>query len=171
VINNLIVGYTTKEHLLLDLDETDIYKVTRLTKMLINEYPEVGDVLILQSSTPSKMDYTKFDKKGLPIQRFTYQNFHLVTDNIVSYERILEIVDCLVELDVLQPEYRQIRQFRGDMTLRTSHKPLVNRTVPPPCLITIVHNHICPYRDHKIDQFLSFLRATEQALSNLAIVF
>jgi hypothetical protein len=170
-VSNLIIGYTTREHLLLDLDETDIYKVARLAKQLIREYSEIGDILILGSSTPSKLNYTKFDKKGIPQWRFTYQNFHLVADNIISYDRSLEIIDCLVELDVLQPEYREIRLFRGDMTLRTSCKPLVNRTVPPPEPLYLINNHVCPYKNHKILDFFTFLRNTEQALSNLAVVF
>ena len=164
----MIIGYTTREHLLLDLDETSLYKVVRLTKLLISSYPEIGDVLILGSSTPSKKNYTKFDKKGIPQYRFTYQNFHLVGDNIVSYDRCLKIIDCLVELDVLQPEYRKIRQFRGDMTLRTSHKPLVHRVVPPPRPVEIVNNHICPCKNNKISDFLSFLYGTETALLSLA---
>lgn len=157
--SNLIIAYTTREHLLLDLDETDEFKVTCLAKLIIQSFPEVGDILILNSSTPSKKNYTKFNAKGLPVFRYTYQNYHLVTDNKISYQRCLEIIDVLVELDVLQPEYREIRLFRGDMSLRTSHKPLVSRVVPPPKPVNLVYNHICKEHDGKIGGYIQFLNA------------
>ena len=160
----LIVGYTTKEHLLLDLDETSLYDVSKLGLLLIKEYPEIGNILILSSSTPSKANYTKFDKKGIPQWRFTYQNFHIITDNIIGYERCLEIIDMFVELDVLQPEYREIRLFRGDMTLRTSCKPLVHRLVPPPQPVGLILNRVCKTHDGKILEFMDFLLKTEKAV-------
>jgi hypothetical protein len=164
--NNLIVAYTTREHLCLDLDETDLFKVQRLAKMIIESYPEVGDILILSSSTPSKTDYTKFDSKGIPRHRWTYQNYHLVGDNTISYERALEIIDALVELDILQAEYREIRLFRGDMSLRTSRKPLLNRSVQAPKPELIVYNHVCGRHDGKILVFYDFLKATKTALED-----
>lgn len=160
----LIVGYTTKDHLLLDLDETSLFDVSKLAILLIREYPEIGNVLILSSSTPSKPNYTKFDAKGIPQFRFTYQNFHIVTDNKIGYDRCLEIIDDLVELDVLQAEYRKIRLFRGDMTLRTSAKPLVHRTVPPPKVEQLIINRLCGIHDGKIIEFCQFLDNTKKAL-------
>ena len=166
---NLIVGYTTKDHLLLDLDETSLYDVSKLAILLISEYPEIGNILILASSTPSKKNYTKFDAKGIPQWRHIYQNFHIVTDNIIGYERCLEIIDTLVELDVLQPEYKEIRLFRGDMTLRTSPKPLVHRTVPAPSLENWIKNDLCKKHDGMTSVFLDFLINTKKALSNFTI--
>jgi hypothetical protein len=163
VIKDLIIGYTTKEHLLLDLDETSLPDVVGLSKLLIQSYPEIGHILILSSSKPSKKDYTKFNSKGIPQHRFTYQNYHIVTDNIIGYQRCLEIIDTLVDLDVLQHEYKEIRLFRGDMTLRTSCKPLVNRTVPPPKPKRFIENKICPWHDYKIMDFAKFLKATNEA--------
>lgn len=166
MIDKLIIGYTTKEHLLLDLDETTFYKVLKLSLLLIKEYVEIGNILILESSTPSKQDYTKFDAKGIPQFRFTYQNFHIVTDNNIGFDRCLNIIDTLVDLDILQKEYKEIRMFRGDMTLRTSAKPLVGRIVPPPIVRALILNRKCSRHDGKIMDFCDFLTATSQALYN-----
>lgn len=163
MINKLIIGYTTKEHLLLDLDETSLFDVVALSKMLIHDFYEVGDILILSSSTPSKKNYTKFDSKGIPQWRHTYRNYHIVTDNVIGFKRCLEIIDILVDLDILQPEYRQIRQFRGDMTLRVSNKPLVHRNVEPPKIEVFIHNPYKNYRDNMIRKYLDFVNAVKNA--------
>lgn len=137
----LIIGYTTRSHLLLDLDETSLPDVTALAKMIMQSYPDVGDCLICESSTPSKTSYLKYDDKGIPHERLVYQNYHLVFDAPINYERCVHVVDALVALDVLNPEYRDIRMFRGDMTLRISKKTLSHRTIPNPKPIAYLENH------------------------------
>jgi hypothetical protein len=161
-INGLIIGYTTSDHLLLDLDETSLSAVSNLAVLLIKEYPEIGHILILSTSKPTKNKYIKFDAKGLPHDCLSYQNFHIVTDNIIGYKKCLEIIDCLVGLNVLQPEYKEIRHFRGDMTLRVSPKPLVNRIVPAPKIEAIIINRICKRHDRKIIEFAEFFNATKK---------
>jgi hypothetical protein len=128
----LIVGYTTRSHLLLDLDETSYYDVVRLARIIMRNYPDVGNCLVVESSTPSIRTYLKYDDKGVPHERLAYQNFHLVFDSPVGYDRCVAIIDTLVELNILAPEYKQIRMFRGDMTLRVSQKILHHRIIPAP---------------------------------------
>lgn len=128
----LIVGYTTRSHLLLDLDETSYYDVVRLAKLIMKSYPDVGNCLVVESSTPSKSSYLKYDDKGVPHEKWTYQNYHLVFDSPVGYDRCVAIIDTLVELNILAPEYKQIRMFRGDMTLRVSQKVLHHRVISAP---------------------------------------
>jgi hypothetical protein len=160
-INGLIIGYTTKEHLLLDLDETSLSAVSNLAILLIKQYPEIGHVLILSTSKPAKTKYIKFDAKGLPHDCLSYQNFHMVTDNIIGYHKCLEIIDVLVGLNVLQPEYKEIRQFRGDMTLRVSPKPLKGRLVDSPKIEMLIINRLTKKHDHKITEFAEFYNATK----------
>jgi hypothetical protein len=84
---------------------------------------------------PSKESYLKYDDNGRPWEHWVYQNFHLVFDAPIGYDRCVVIIDTLVDLNVLAPEYKQIRMFRGDMTLRVSAKWLHHRTIPPPRVV------------------------------------
>jgi hypothetical protein len=128
----LIIGYTTRSHLLLDLDETSYYDAVRLARLLMRNYPDLGCCLVVESSTPSARSYLKYDAQGVPHEKLTYQNYHLVFDAPVGYERCVHIIDTLVDLDVLAPEFKEIRGFRGDMTLRVSEKILHHRVIPAP---------------------------------------
>jgi hypothetical protein len=136
----LILGYTTREHLLLDLDETSLLRVVSLAKQLMDSYPDIGDCLVVETSTPSFDSYLKYDDKGRPWEKWVYQNFHLVFDASVGYDRCVAIIDALVDLGVLAPEYKQIRMFRGDMTLRVSAKWLHHRVIPPPRIVKYLFN-------------------------------
>lgn len=153
----LILGYTTRSHLLLDLDETSLPDVTALAKHIIDSYPDVGDCLIVESSTPSKTSYLRYDDKGVPHERLVYQNFHLVFDAPMNYERCLHIIDALVALDVLQPEYKDIRMFRGDMTLRISKKILSHRIIPNPEPVTYLENNKHCFTYENITKYLRML--------------
>jgi len=157
VSNMLIVGYTTRSHLLLDLDETSLYDVERLAKLIIKNYPDVGDCLIVESSTPSFTSYLKHDAHGVPHERWTYQNFHLVFNATIRYERCLAIIDDLVDLDVLAPEYKQIRLFRGDMTLRVSEKVLHHRIIPSPRPLKMVRHRTRHDYSQNIARYLTLL--------------
>lgn len=137
--NLLIVGYTTRDHLLLDLDETSKFKASRLAQLIIESYPDVGNCLILESSTPSKQSYLKYDDKGVPLEYWVKQNYHLVFDAYVGYSRCVHIIETLAELNVLQSEYLEIRQFRGDMTLRVSPKWLHHRVIEAPKTCAFVY--------------------------------
>jgi hypothetical protein len=136
--------------------------VSNLALLLIKEYPEIGHVLILSTSKPTKNKYIKFDAKGLPHDCLSYQNFHIVTDNIIGYEKCLEIIDVLVGLNVLQPEYNDIRHFRGDMTLRVSPKPLKRRLVPAPKIEMLIINRLTKKHDRKIIEFAEFYKTAKK---------
>jgi hypothetical protein len=158
----LILGYTTRSHLLLDLDETSLPDVTVLAKHIMDNWPEVGDCLVVESSTPSKTSYLKYDGQGIPHERLVYQNFHLVFDCPIGYNRCLEIIDTLVALDILNSEYKDIRMFRGDMTLRLTPKVLSHRTIPAPKPITIIENQKHCFTYGFINKYLSMLKICRQ---------
>jgi hypothetical protein len=150
----LILGYTTRDHLLLDLDETSLSDVVGLARLIMQSWPKVGDCLVIESSTPSKRSYLKYDDKGIPHEKWVYQNYHLVFDAPIGYEACVAVIDTLVDLDILNPEYKQIRMFRGDMTLRVSPKWLQHRTIPSPKIVSGLVNPSCHANLGGIESYL-----------------
>jgi hypothetical protein len=153
----LLIGYTTREHLLLDLDETSEGRAAALAQMIIESWPCVGDCLVVESSTPSQISYIKYDDKGIPHEKWVYQNYHLVFDSLIGYDVCLKIIDTLVDLDLLNPEYKQIRMFRGDMTLRVSAKWLHHRIIPSPIPVNAVTNTEIPFMAGGVARYLHML--------------
>jgi hypothetical protein len=153
---SIIVGYTTREHLLLDLDDTTKFKAVGLIRQIMRAWPEVGDALLLYSSTctckrwmynPSYM-HLKLTRRR--------ENYHVVFNNNIGYEKCVQIILTLVALDALDRQFAEIRQFRGDMTLRVNWKPLSTGSTPPPQLVTYIYNRHTRSNDRMIQQYLSF---------------
>ncbi len=157
----LVCGYTTRQHLLLDLDETSQDRAVALARLIMESYPDVGDCLVLESSTPSVKSCLKYDDNGVPHERWVYQNFHLVFDAPVGWARCVHIIETLWALGCLNPEYMDIRQFRGDMTLRTSPKQLHHRTIPAPKPIQHLLNANQPFSYGNIRKYREFLDMTK----------
>ncbi|MEM2261229.1 MAG: hypothetical protein QXK24_02130 [Ignisphaera sp.] len=134
----LICGYTTKEHLLVDLDNCSFNKAFSLAKMIMKYYSDVGDCLIVKCAENS---------------------YHLVFGNKLSWKRISHIVTVLAELQVLNEDYLKIRKFRKDLTLRVSPKitPLVNKGTPVP--VMFIWNDKAPKHDCLIKNYLEVLSA------------
>ena len=132
VLPKSVIGYTTRSHLLLDLDDTSFIKARRLATLLQEEYPELGDVLIVESSPgyPGR-NYWKVTNVGV-VPYPALPSYHLIFDNDIGYARCCEIITTLANLDVIDKEFIEIREFRGDMTLRVSERPERVRTIPKP---------------------------------------
>jgi len=113
-----ISGYTTKQHLLLDIDEQPLSRVVKLADMLQKEYPQLGDYIILKSSIES---------------------YHIVYGSFVPWKLIINIIDMLWQLGIIEKEVRDVREFRGDLTLRISPRTLTTGEQPTP---EIVHTSI-----------------------------
>lgn len=97
-VNRTIVGYTTKEHLILDLDKSsNQHIVENLVSLLQHEYPEIGDCLISRSS---------------------HDGFHCIFDNRLSWKRIMQICGSLTGLNIVNKNFVKVRTFREDLTLR-----------------------------------------------------
>jgi len=98
--NHTIIGYTTKEHLILDLDKTHSLTATEgLVHMIQKEYAGIGDCLICQSS---------------------YDGYHCIFDNKLSWQRIMHISRTLTGLNIVNRNFTKVRSFREDLTLRIS---------------------------------------------------
>jgi hypothetical protein len=119
-----IVGYTTRQHLLLDLDNTNERKAIKLQGFIQRSWPEVGTALLVQT----RADRTEVDigykhlPHPVPVILVYHGSYHLVFDNFIGYKRATDIILALVNLNILPQAYADIRKFRGDMTLRISKK-------------------------------------------------
>ncbi len=137
---DLIIGYTTRRHLLLDLDKTSLTKTAALARLIMREYPEVGDCLILRSSEGDGAISLKYDNYQRPYHRVNGDSFHLVFDGLIGYNKACRIIEALAGVHVLNRDYVKIREFRGDMTLRISSTSLYSGLKPAPVCVTGIKN-------------------------------
>jgi hypothetical protein len=152
----LIIGYTTRRHLLLDLDNTSEDKVNWLANMIMDEWPEVGDCLVLCSSESPLQVELKYSWDNRPWIRVTRSNYHLVFDNIIGYNKACKIIETLEGLNILQRDYSKIRAFRGDMTLRVSEAALSTGVKPAPKKVMWILQMGNKMHDRMIDEYLVF---------------
>jgi hypothetical protein len=97
---SLIAGYSTREHLILDLDGSkSTSKAIKLVRLIQREFSDVGSCLICESS------------KG---------KHHAIFNARLSWSRILEICRTLWGLELLDRNFIKVRSFREDLTLRVS---------------------------------------------------
>uniref|UniRef100_A0A6M3X511 Uncharacterized protein n=1 Tax=viral metagenome TaxID=1070528 RepID=A0A6M3X511_9ZZZZ len=136
----LILGYTTRRHLILDLDNTGLEYAERMAYMIMREWPGVGDCLILQSSDYQDEVRLAYNKWGRPLVIHDRPNYHLVFDNIIGYNTAAHICRVLAGLGVLEEDYDKIREFRGDMTLRVSRAVMMDHVKPLPVECLFLHN-------------------------------
>jgi hypothetical protein len=152
------IGYTTKDHLCIDLDNTSFFKVYNLVKMIMSEYPNVGDCLILSSSYQKqvlKWNYPPCQNMMLKVKR---DNFHVIFDNFIGYEMCCKIIENLAYLGVINEQYIRIREMRNDMTIRVSKTECVEYTKRKPMIIGYVLNENTKKRDKGIDAFIALYR-------------
>ena len=155
----LVVGYTTREHLVLDLDNTSIRKVWSLAIMLMENYPEIGHCIIMRSSREKGEPFTRITKKGIPRLHLPKACYHLIFDNVIGYKRCIQIILTLVDLDILDHQYKRIRMFRGDMTVRISPMVLSETIKEAPIPVMQVTNIYTHNNDNKIRDYLSAYNA------------
>ena len=157
-----IIGYTTRDHLCLDLDNTSLSKVLRLVQILMQEYPHVGDAVILGSSTRKlffKVTHPPFSTPQLRVGRNCY---HVVFDNYIPYEESCVIIETLAHIGVLNEEYVRIREMRNDMTLRVTKSVLMDETKPAPVPLLIVCNPLSARHDGALAEYFRFLWAASR---------
>lgn len=158
------VGYTTRNHLCVDLDNASLPKVVGLAKMIMREYSYVGDCLIMLSSSPKNESNIHYcPDKGV---RFIHKrhNFHLIFNNFISYELCCVIIETLAYLGVINEEYIRIREMRNDMTLRLSPTILTSGVKPSPKPLLCIRN---PYTKVKGSMLLNY-QAVYDAVNGLS---
>jgi hypothetical protein len=116
----LILGYSSQNQLLLDLDNCSVKKAIWLARMIQQEWPEVGDCLVVHCGADSH---------------------HLVFSNRLSWSKISKILSVLCGLGILEKDYMKIRRFRKDLTLRVSPKQEENKFKPTPLPVAYLHGN------------------------------
>ena len=156
---DLIIGYTTRRHLLLDLDNCSRDKACRLAVKIMDAWPEVGECLVVLSSPAPLTVELRYSWNNWPWIKTTRSNYHLVFDNQVGYNKCCRICECLAGLGVLNRDYVKLREFRGDMTLRVSSAPLSTGLKPRPQPVIWLTNRFTDHSDGYIQQYLDFSAA------------
>lgn len=133
-----ILGYSTDWHMLLDLDKIDLWRAQRITASLIKDQPWLGCGLVLQSSA---------------------SGFHVVFDEPAEWDRLLSLTDLLSELHIVNRQYRTLRHWRGDLTLRISPKVGSKSIAEVPTAKCYVHSAVKCCHAHGIATYLECLRA------------
>lgn len=154
---NLILGYTTRQHLLLDIDNTTLSKVVWLLLWLQTAYKTLGNCLLVLSYTGTGEQRIRYTRRGRPLQVRNRDNYHLVFDASIGYNSCCRIISILAGLGILNRDYLYIRSFRGDMTLRVSPKVNLNEIQPFPEPIQIFISPHQYKRGGNINTYLSVL--------------
>jgi hypothetical protein len=157
-VNWLITGYTTRDHLLLDLDDSSLPKVVGLVHRVMESYPEVGDALVLLSS-PHELDIKTHYYDGLPRFSVTRESYHVVFSGRIGYNKCCQICSSLASVNILERSYIRCRNFRGDMTLRVSPSELSTGVKPAPVVVCAIKNKGYDGSGDGIEEYLGFCRA------------
>jgi len=160
----LILGYTTRRHLILDLDNTGLDYALRMVELIMDEWPRVGDCLVLESTTQPDQVRLAYNKWGRVLVIHDRPNHHLVFDNIIGYNTAGRICRVLAGLGVLEEDYDKIREFRGDMTLRVSEAVMMDLTKPVPRETAYCHNMRTTRSDGYIREYRKFKKIGESLL-------
>ncbi len=159
-----VLGYTTRRHLILDLDNTTIDGALWVAHKIMFEWPKVGDCAILRSSVKPDQIRLIHNKWGRPLLYHDRNNYHLVFDNGIGYNSCVRICEVLAGLGILNPDYVKIRQFRGDMTLRVGVLITYNEIKYSPVFRWKASNFLTKRKDGYIDHYLEFKKSAERAL-------
>ncbi len=158
----LIMGYTTRRHLILDLDNSGLPHVMGLVSQIMAAWPKVGDCLVLRTSKHQDQVRLAYNKWGRPLVIHDRPNHHLVFDNLIGYNTAAKICRCLAGLGVLEADYEKIREFRGDMTLRVSISVKYAGVSPVPREAAYCHNIRITHSDGYIREYRKFKKIGER---------
>jgi hypothetical protein len=147
------------------LDKTTLTKAARIARLIMDQYPEVGDVLILRSSEGSGRIDLKYDNFKRPYHRFEGDGYHLVFSGKIGYNKACRIIEALAGVHVLNKDYVKIREFRGDMTLRISPQVLSTGIKPAPVCICALKNAKYRGDGEGINAYLDTRRGTRGLLA------
>jgi len=143
---SIVTAYTTTRHLLVDLDKVSAFQSRGLARMLIEQYPGLGDCLVVRCG-----DYSH----------------HLVFDNILPFEYLNRVILLLWDLRIVNDEVLYFREQRGDFSLRVSQKLTENtdKTCPQP--VFYLSNNMTQQKDSMIREYLKLLSIFNSSVSDL----
>ena len=117
----------------------------QITKMIIQEWPQVGDCLIVQSSE---------------------HHYHLIFDSQLNWTKIYDITQNLGALGIVEKNFMWVRELRHDLTLRISPKKYRDHTSQTPLPIRLIGENE-PENSYGILKYLrcleAFMNTTEDA--------
>lgn len=122
------------------MDNTDLPKVVSIVKMIMAEWREVGDCLILCSSDKKKRIALRYSWDNTPFHKRYSSSYHLVFDGMIGWNKAAHICETLAGLRIVQKNYEKVRTFRGDMTLRISSAHLLSGIKPAPVPVVAIKN-------------------------------
>lgn len=154
-----ILGYTTRRHLLLDLDSVTQTKAEMLIKTIFQEYKTVGNALIVCSTLKERQTTITYRPLQHPELRQTASSYHIIFDNNIGYNTCCKIISALAALQVLNKDYEKIREFRGDMTLRISPTITTQGIKHIPYPVKLLINPYTKKSDGNIEYYLKLLRS------------
>ena len=144
-VTPLVCGYTCQDHLLVDLDACSLWQAARIAIITRQEYPQVGDCLIVQSSE---------------------HHYHLIFDAKLEWEKIHDIVMTMGALGIVEKNFSMVRELRHDLTLRISPKKYRDHTSQTPLPIMLIGENE-PENSYGITKYLrgleAFMNTTEDA--------
>lgn len=154
----IIAGYSSRTHLLLDLDHTTLSKVKLLVKLIMREFPKVGDALIILSSKHNPLYKWIYTPNTTPKQTYIGNCYHVVFDNQIGYNSCDYILRLLTDLGIFTKIADKLRGLRRTMTLRIS--PKIKRIGIDPCPkpISIIKNEHTSRHDYMIAEYLACLK-------------
>lgn len=154
---NLIMGYTSRLHLMLDFDDITFARAKALTKIVQHKWPKVGDALISQSSPGSKEFKCTYYLKFLPHYAKTRPSYHIIFDNLIGYNTVMTITQTLADSKILERNYMRVRHFRGDLTLRITPTHLSTGLKPAPEVKAFIPNKYTQKHDGYISLYTQAL--------------
>ena len=144
-ITPLVCGYSTQDHLLVDLDNCSLWQAEQIAKMIIQEWQTVGDCLVVESSS---------------------NHYHLVYDSALNWQQIYDITQTLGTLGIVEKNFMWVRELRHDLTLRISPKKYRDKTSPTPLPVMLIGENE-PEKSYGIHKYLrcleAFMNTTEDA--------
>lgn len=152
-----VVGFTSRYNLMLDIDDTTLYKAEWLTKLIMKRYNKVGDCLIILSSLGDKRKTLKYTSTKRPYLTFGRPSYHLVYDNKIGYNLCVKIIESIANLGIIESSFIFMRNFRGDITLRVSPTIQSGNIKPIPKPVKFILNPYCKRHDLCIWEYLNLL--------------
>lgn len=154
----MIIGYSTRHSLALDIDNSTLSKVIKLTLLLQREYPILGDSLITLSTTNKQQLIMRYSKNNKIFYQVKGCNYHIITDNIIGYNKVVEIQTILEDLNIINKGHSSIRKYYGDTTIRISPQfgKFISKPIPKP--IKYISNKYSGKSDGCIEEYLNLLK-------------
>lgn len=154
----IVAGYSTRQHLLLDLDNTTLAKVELLVRLIQREFPNVGDALIVQSSNHTPLQQLLY----IPCKPITHMrignNYHVVFDNRIGYNACDYILQLLTDIGIFERIADKLRGLRRTMTLRISPKIQLIGNQPCPLPLKVIKSKHTNKHDYMIAEYLAWLQ-------------